>query len=163
MLEPSQNWMAEQVVRTLGAELGERGGLEEGLAVVQRFLHEAAGVDTLDVKPRDASGLSAYNLLTPRAVVRVLQHMAARPDAEAYRRALAEPGEEESTLEDRLAGLEGRVFAKTGTISNVNTLSGYVVREDGRRIVFSILTNATGATASEVRSAIDGIVRILAR
>jgi D-alanyl-D-alanine carboxypeptidase/D-alanyl-D-alanine-endopeptidase (penicillin-binding protein 4) len=93
----------------------------------------------------------------------VLRHMAARPDGDAFRAAMAEPGEGGSTLDDRLAGLEGRVFAKTGTISNVSSLSGYVVREDGRRLVFSILANAAGASTSEVRAAIDEIVRMLAR
>jgi D-alanyl-D-alanine carboxypeptidase/D-alanyl-D-alanine-endopeptidase (penicillin-binding protein 4) len=162
VLGPSQNWIAEQVVRTLGAELGEHGSLDEGLAVLQRFLSDV-GVDSLDVRPRDAAGLAAYNLVTPRAIVRVLRHMAARPDGDAFRDAMAEPGEEGSTLDDRLAGLEGRVFAKTGTISNVSSLSGYVVREDGRRLVFSILANAAGASTSEVRAAIDEIVRMLAR
>jgi D-alanyl-D-alanine carboxypeptidase/D-alanyl-D-alanine-endopeptidase (penicillin-binding protein 4) len=163
VLEPSQNWMAEQLVRTLGAELGGRGSLAAGLDVVQRFLVEAVDVEPFDVRPRDGSGLSAYNLLTPRAVVSALRHMAARPDGIAFRAALAEPGEVESTLEERLAGLEGRVFAKTGSISNVNTLSGYLVRANGEEVVFSILSNATGVDAGEVRAAIDDVVRVLAR
>ena len=163
VLGPSQNWMAEQLVRTLGAELGEEGSLDEGLREVREFLAEEVGIDTLDIRPRDGAGLSAYNLVTPRALVSVLRHMRARSDGEAYRRAMAEPGEPDSTLEDRLAGLEGRVFAKTGSISNVNTLSGYLVREDGQEIVFAILSNATGVGADEVRAAIDEVVRALAR
>lgn len=163
VLEPSQNWMAEQMVNTLGAELGGHGSFANGLDVVQRFVGDVAGVDPSDVRSRDGSGLSAYNLVTPRALVAVLRHMLARPDGLAYRDAMAEPGEEDSTLEERLAGLEGRVFAKTGTISNVNSLSGYLVREDGRLVVFSILTNAGGVGAEPVRAAIDDVVRILAR
>jgi D-alanyl-D-alanine carboxypeptidase/D-alanyl-D-alanine-endopeptidase (penicillin-binding protein 4) len=85
------------------------------------------------------------------------------PHAAAYRSALAEPGEEDSTLERRLPDLEGRVFAKTGTISNVNSLSGYLVRENGQEVVFSILTNGSGLPAPTVRRAIDDIVRGLAR
>lgn len=76
---------------------------------------------------------------------------------------MAEPSEEESTLEDRLAELEGRLFAKTGSISNVNTLSGYLVRSDGEEVIFSILSNAAGVSADEVLAAIDDIVRALAR
>jgi D-alanyl-D-alanine carboxypeptidase/D-alanyl-D-alanine-endopeptidase (penicillin-binding protein 4) len=163
MLAPSQNWIAEQLVRTLGAELGGRGSLAAGLAVVDRFLAEAVGIDPLDVRARDGSGLSAYNLATPRALVGILRHMAARADGEAFREAMAEPSEQDSTLEERLAGLEGRVHAKTGSISNVNTLSGYLVREDGQEVVFAILVNATGVDAAQVRAAIDDVVRILAR
>jgi D-alanyl-D-alanine carboxypeptidase/D-alanyl-D-alanine-endopeptidase (penicillin-binding protein 4) len=162
ILEPSQNWMTEQLVRTLGAELGEEGSWSAGTEVVTRFLVEEAGVDSLDVAPRDGSGLSAHNLVTPRALVRILEHMASGPHAAIYRAAMAEPGEEGSTLARRLQGLEGRVFAKTGTISNVNSLSGYLVGEDGRQIVFSVLSNGSGLPSSRVRAAIDSVVRILA-
>jgi D-alanyl-D-alanine carboxypeptidase/D-alanyl-D-alanine-endopeptidase (penicillin-binding protein 4) len=162
ILEPSQNWMTEQLVRALGAERGQRGGWAEGAEVVRRFLVADVGVDSLDVAPRDGSGLSAYNLVTPRALVAVLRHMAAGPHAGTYRRALAEPGEEDSTLERRLAGFEGRVFAKTGTISNVNSLSGYLVGYGGREVVFSILSNGSGLPSARVRVALDDVVRALA-
>jgi D-alanyl-D-alanine carboxypeptidase/D-alanyl-D-alanine-endopeptidase (penicillin-binding protein 4) len=162
ILEPSQNWMTEQLIRTLGAERAEHGSWSEGRAVVTRFLVEEVGVDSLDVAPRDGSGLSAYNLVTPRAIVAVLRHMAIGPSAEEYRHAMAEPGEEGSTLSRRLGELEGRLFAKTGTISNVNSLSGYLVGEDGRDIVFSILSNGSGLPSSRVRAAIDDVVRVLA-
>ena len=163
ILEPSQNWMTEQVVRTLGAELGESGSWSGGMDVVRDFLVHEVGVDSFDVAPRDGSGLSAYNLVTPRALVSTLQHMQNGPWAAEYRAALAEPGEEGSTLSRRLEGLEGRVFAKTGTISNVNSLSGYLVRDDGSELVFSILSNGSGLPASRVRAAIDDVLRILAR
>jgi D-alanyl-D-alanine carboxypeptidase/D-alanyl-D-alanine-endopeptidase (penicillin-binding protein 4) len=163
VLGPSQNWAAEQLTLTLGAELGTHGSWAEGVSVVERFLTEEVGVDTLDVSARDGSGLSAYNLVTPRALVRVLQYMNARDDAASYRSAMAEPGEVDSTLEERLSGLEGRVFAKTGSISNVNSLSGYLVRENGDQVIFSILSNGSGLPAQTMRDAIDDVVRVLAR
>jgi D-alanyl-D-alanine carboxypeptidase/D-alanyl-D-alanine-endopeptidase (penicillin-binding protein 4) len=162
-LGPSQNWVAEQLTIALGAQLGERGSLREGLDVVERFLIDDVGIAALEVAARDGSGLSAYNLVTPRAIARILRHMAARPDAHAYRAAMAEPGEEESTLEERLPGLEGRVFAKTGTISNVNSLSGFLVRDDGREVIFVILSNGAGLDGDTMRSTIDDVVRVLAR
>jgi D-alanyl-D-alanine carboxypeptidase/D-alanyl-D-alanine-endopeptidase (penicillin-binding protein 4) len=76
---------------------------------------------------------------------------------------LARPGEENSTLERRLMDLEGRVFAKTGTISNVNSLSGYLVQNDGTEVIFSILSNGSGLSSSVVRAAIDDVARVLAR
>ena len=75
---------------------------------------------------------------------------------------MAEPGEEGSTLERRLVDLEGQLSAKTGTISNVNSLSGYLVRESGQEIIFSVLTNGSGLPSPRVRSAIDEVVRSLA-
>jgi D-alanyl-D-alanine carboxypeptidase/D-alanyl-D-alanine-endopeptidase (penicillin-binding protein 4) len=89
--------------------------------------------------------------------------MAASEHADLYRGAMAEPGEEGSTLRRRLAGLEGRVFAKTGTITHVNSLSGYLLGRDDRELIFSILTNGSGLPSQLVRSGIDDVVRALAR
>ncbi len=163
ILEPSQNWITEQLIRTLGAERGEKGSWSEGVDVIRTFLTEQIEVDSLDIALRDGSGLSAHNLVTPRALVRILQYMWRGANAATYRAALAEPGEEDSTLERRLMDLEERLFAKTGTISNVNSLSGYLVRDDGSEVIFSILSNGSGLPASRMRAAIDDVVRALAR
>jgi D-alanyl-D-alanine carboxypeptidase/D-alanyl-D-alanine-endopeptidase (penicillin-binding protein 4) len=163
VLGPSQNWITEQLTLALGARFGEGGSWKDGTEVVQRFLVEDVGLDSLDVSARDGSGLSAYNLVTPRALVRVLQYMDARTDAEAWSAAMAEPGEVDSTLEERLLDLRGHVFAKTGSISNVNSLSGYLVRSDGRRVIFAILSNASALPPGTMRGAIDDVVRVLAR
>jgi D-alanyl-D-alanine carboxypeptidase/D-alanyl-D-alanine-endopeptidase (penicillin-binding protein 4) len=162
ILEPSQNWMTEQLVHALGRELGDEGSWQGGFEVQRTFLAEEVGVDTLDLHFRDGSGLSAYNLVTPRALVTLLDFMRRSPQGQAYRQALAEPGEEEGTLRNRLEGLEGRVFAKTGTISHVNSLSGYLVTDGGRELIFSILTNGSGLSSSMVRRGIDGVVRTIA-
>ncbi len=155
--------MTEQMIRALGARYGNQGSWGEGVGVVESYLVNEVGVDSLDISARDGSGLSAYNLVTPRAMVRILQEMRDGPYADDFRQALARPGEEDSTLERRLLEFEGRVFAKTGTISNVNSLSGYLVRDDGREVIFSVLTNGSGLPASRVRAAIDDVVRGLAR
>ncbi|MBW3536124.1 MAG: D-alanyl-D-alanine carboxypeptidase/D-alanyl-D-alanine-endopeptidase, partial [Gemmatimonadetes bacterium] len=126
ILEPSQNWIAEQLLSALGGAVGEEASRTGGLDVVRAFLVEDVGVDSLDLELHDASGMSPYNLVTPRALVALLRHMAASRHARTFRHALAEPGEEDSTLENRLGGLEGRLFAKTGTISpaaDTSTLS----------------------------------------
>ena len=103
------------------------------------------------------------NLVTPRALVRILQYLQRGANAATYHAALAEPGEENSTLERRLMDLEGRLFAKTGTISNVNSLSGYLVGGDGTEVIFSILSNGSGLSAARMRAASDVVVRVLAR
>lgn len=165
ILEPSQNWIAEQVVRSLaepGSEFGPPGSRSGGLARMESELADVFGVDTARVDSRDGSGLSAYNLVTPEALVQVLRSVARTPWGMAYRAALAEPGEVGSTLDDRLGGLEGRLFAKTGTITHVNSLSGYLIRGDGSPVVFSVLTNVSGRSSGTVRRAIDRWVHALA-
>lgn len=162
-LEPSQNWIAEQLVRTLGMEYGQEGSWREGFEVMERFLVDEVGVDSLDLSMRDGSGLSAYNLVTPRALVSLLRYMWSGPHYAEYREALASPGEDESTLERRLRNLDGRVFAKTGTITHVNSLSGYVLTMGGRELVFSILTNGSGLPSGQVRDAMDEVLEAVAR
>lgn len=162
ILEPSQNWMTEQLAKALGGSDSTRAGWSTGLRRIERILTETVGVDTLDLALRDGSGLSAYNLVTPRAVVGLLRWVRGQPWGDAYRNALAEPGEEGSTLSRRLEGLEGRLWAKTGTISNVNSLSGYLVTDEGRTVVFSLLTNGSGLPSNVVRRGMDDIVRAVA-
>lgn len=163
VLGASQNWMTEQLLRALGAELGEDGSWSEGLRLMTEYLAEVAGINPPHFVPRDGSGLSAHNLVTPAGMVRVLEHLDLSGYGEIVRDAMAAPDREDSTLEDRLPELEGRLFAKTGTISNVNSLSGYLVAESGREVIFSILSNGSGLPAREVREAIDELVRMLAR
>lgn len=162
ILEPSQNWMTEQLVRALGASDSTRAGWSDGLRTVNRTLVEEAGVPEGDFSLRDGSGLSAYNLVTPRGMVAIFRWARTQPWGEGFRLALAEPGEEGSTLSSRLEEYEGRLWAKTGTISNVNSLSGYLLDEGGRAVVFSILTNGSGLPSGTVRGAMDDVVRALA-
>ncbi len=93
----------------------------------------------------------------------LLQHAARQPWSDRFRAALAAPGLRGSTLSNRLEQLEGRVLAKTGSIANVNSLSGYIVTDGGRTLAFSILTNGSGLPAAAVRQAIDAIVAAIAR
>jgi D-alanyl-D-alanine carboxypeptidase/D-alanyl-D-alanine-endopeptidase (penicillin-binding protein 4) len=163
ILEPSQNWVAEQVIRVLGSRADEgRPSWTHGLEEAEAVLVEGFGVDSTAIDLRDGSGLSAYNLVTPRAVADILTGIARRPWAAAYREALAEPGELDSTLERRLPALDGRLFAKTGTITHVNSLSGYLVTDGGRTLVFSLLTNVSGLESWRVRRAMDEWVMALA-
>jgi len=163
LLEPSQNWIAEQLVRTLGAERGERGSWAEGLRVVEEVLTREYAVLSSDLDLNDGSGLSAYNLVTPRALAGILFKARILEFGEQFKEALASPGEAGSTLSGRLELLEGRLFAKTGTLTHTNSLSGYLTRDNGREMVFSILSNGSRLEARDVRDAIDRLVLELSR
>lgn len=162
ILQPSQNWIAEQVLKTLGAVYRGNGSWDAGLEVEREYLVGTAGLDSLSFSLRDASGLSAQNLLAPEAIVRLLAHARTQPWADDYRAGMAQPGLRQSTLANRLRALEGRMFAKTGTIANVNSLSGYLVAADGRELLFSILTNGSGRPSGAVRAGIDRIAEMIA-
>lgn len=163
ILKPSQNWIAEQLLLTLGATRGDGGGWREGIAVERRYLLDSIGIDSAGFSLRDASGLSAQNLLSPGTIVQLLEHADRAPWGETFRLALAQPGVDGTTLSSRLPGLEGRLFAKTGTIANVNSLSGYVTTDGGRKLIFSIMSNGSGLPSAPVRRAIDALITAIAR
>ena len=162
IMQPSQNWIAEQLVKTLGALHRGRGSWSSGIDVERRYLIDVVKVDSGAFQLRDASGLSAQNLLTPHSIVQMLRHNLMQPYGPVFRQSLPSPGLRGGTLSSRLAGLEGRVFAKTGTITNVNSLSGYIVTASGRELIFSIMTNSSGRPSAQVRRGMDRLVSALA-
>lgn len=158
----SQNWHAEQLLKTLGREAASEGSWEAGLAVERETL-AALGVDTTAFLLRDASGLSAANLATPRALVDLLVRMRERPHGDVLVASLPVAGESGS-LERRYLNTpgEGRVQAKTGFIENVYALSGYLTTLAEREYAFSIIVNGIGAEdPDEVMAAIDELVNAI--
>jgi serine-type D-Ala-D-Ala carboxypeptidase/endopeptidase (penicillin-binding protein 4) len=122
---------------------------------------EHLGIHPAALFLRDGSGLTRHNLVAPEALVAALRYARARPWAPEFEDALARPGDARGTLRVRLAGHGDAVAAKTGAVRHVNGLAGYARASDGRVLVFSIMNNASGRPAPEVREAIDRIVQAL--
>jgi len=164
ILNTSQNWFAEMLLKILGREIGGAGSWEQGLEAEKRFLIDSVKIDSTSFALDDGSGLSAGNLVTPRAFVQLLDYMYRHPKRAAFIAALPHAQQPGSLLR-RFAGtpLEGRVLAKTGSISRVNTLSGYIERADGRRITFSIQANGHAVPTRQILAQIDSVVVQLAR
>ncbi len=112
----------------------------------------------------DGSGLSRHNLISPEALVQTLRFMANSPAASIYRQSLPIAGES-GTLKNRFNSTPNRVIlqAKTGTLSGVSALSGYIEVPDYEPLVFSIIVNQSGLSAASMRSATDEIVLLLNR
>jgi len=164
VLNTSQNWFAEMLVKQLGRRFGTSGSWAQGLEVERRFLIDSVGIDSTQFALVDASGLASNNLVTPRAFVQLLAWMRRHPTYEAFAAGMPQSGAIGSLRRRYLnTPLEGRVRAKTGTISRVNTLSGYVERADGRVFVFSVQANHHTLGSSRMIPAIDSVVVELAR
>ncbi|MEG4347904.1 D-alanyl-D-alanine carboxypeptidase/D-alanyl-D-alanine-endopeptidase [Microcoleus sp. A003_D6] len=112
----------------------------------------------------DGSGLSRHNLISPEALVQTLRLMANSPAASIYRQSLPIAGES-GTLKNRLNNTPNRVIlqAKTGTLSGVSALSGYIEVPNYEPLVFSIIVNQSDLSAAKMRSATDEIVLLLNR
>jgi serine-type D-Ala-D-Ala carboxypeptidase/endopeptidase (penicillin-binding protein 4) len=157
----SQNLHAEILLRLLGREKGTSGTVEGGLEVVRGFLNQA-GVPPDEYVFFDGSGLSRQNLVSPEAVVKLLQFAASQPWGASFRDTLPVAGVDGS-LAERFAGLDPRahVFAKTGSLSGVKALSGYATTVKGQQIAFSILSNNFNLPNKRVTDTIDGIVEAM--
>ncbi|MBC1237931.1 D-alanyl-D-alanine carboxypeptidase/D-alanyl-D-alanine-endopeptidase [Nostoc sp. 2RC] len=162
----SNNLYAEALLRALAVEkprLKNQTSANVGLEVVKASLTQL-GVDPANYILIDGSGLSRRNLVTPEAFVQVLRGIARTPAASIYRGSLPVAGKS-GTLKFRFQNTpaEGIVQAKTGTLTGVVSLSGYVNVPKYETLVFSILVNQSEQPTTVVRQAIDEIVVLLAQ
>jgi D-alanyl-D-alanine carboxypeptidase/D-alanyl-D-alanine-endopeptidase (penicillin-binding protein 4) len=164
ILNTSQNWYAEMVLKQLGRQFGAAGSWREGLAVERRFLVDSMGIDSTLFALSDGSGLSASNLVSPLAFTRILQFIRRHPHYPTFAAGLPQSGNTGS-LRNRFVGtpLEGRVQAKTGSISRVNTLSGYFTLPNERTYAFSVQLNHTPQAGRRSIAQIDSVVVTMAR
>jgi len=158
----SQNLHAELLLRLLGKVQGTEGSLAQGARVVRQFL-VGAGVDDADFFLYDGSGMSPDDRIAPRACTRLLAYAARQPWGAAWRASLPLAGVD-GTLAGRFKSspLNGRLWAKTGTLNGVNALSGYVTAASGKVLVFSILVNGHRPGCDAEAKAIDRMVEAIA-
>lgn len=149
----SQNLHAELFLRRVAATSGS-GSVADGRAVVSRMLGQI-GVPRWQYDFADGSGMSSYNRVTPRATVAMLRWIAAQPWGAAWRATLPVGGVD-GTLAARFHGtpLEGRIFAKTGSLNATNAVSGYFTTASGKVLTFAAFANDVPGEASAT-AAID--------
>ncbi|MCF7841218.1 MAG: D-alanyl-D-alanine carboxypeptidase/D-alanyl-D-alanine-endopeptidase [Lentisphaeria bacterium] len=159
--KPSQNFIAETLQRTLGAEFGEKGTDREGIKV-QMALYDSLGMDTRNLTIRDGSGLSRLDLVSPNTTVSLLQMMWDHPDRDLFIVSLPQAGVD-GTTENRMKGMAaaGRVRAKTGYISYVRSLSGYLWTMQEEPVIFSLMVNHYTVPTSWANYLQDRICNIL--
>lgn len=159
----SHNLHVEMLLRTLGHEVKNYGSLTVGLEVLQEFAAQV-GIEPTAVNFADGSGLSRQDLVAPRAIVRLLEYMAASPRSQLFLDSLPVAGGD-GTLVNRFTGppARGRIHAKTGTMEHVNALSGYMDLPSGERLAFSILGNNHPLKSAEGAAVVDQIALVIYR
>jgi serine-type D-Ala-D-Ala carboxypeptidase/endopeptidase (penicillin-binding protein 4) len=159
MEKNSDNFVAEQTFRALGAARGSGGGTHASGAIAVSSImskYKLAEPGTLHIV--DGSGLSRLNRLTPRVLLAVLSAFYNSYLKQPYMKLLARPGEK-GTLEKRMRGTpaEGRLWAKTGALSGACSLSGYFLRSDGSMAAFVMIFNDYKVHSNEIRAIQDQI------
>jgi D-alanyl-D-alanine carboxypeptidase/D-alanyl-D-alanine-endopeptidase (penicillin-binding protein 4) len=166
-LKPSQNLYAELILRTLGKQFPASDPklptAEAGSAVVRAFLHEAGVANADRLSFFDGSGLARSDLITADATLQLLTYMSRHRYAQIWRDALPIAGID-GTLRTRMRNTPaaGNVRAKTGTLNNVASLSGYVTSATGERLVFSLIVNHYPDESEARRIFLDPVAVLLA-
>jgi D-alanyl-D-alanine carboxypeptidase/D-alanyl-D-alanine-endopeptidase (penicillin-binding protein 4) len=153
----SQNLHTEMLLRTVARQNAVWATPDELMKVPADF-YAAAGIAPGDVIQADASGLSRHDLVTPRAIVTLLGFAQKQSWFGPYSTSLPVAGVD-GTLEDRMKNTlaTGRIHAKTGSVEHVRTLSGFAEAPDGRRVIFSFLSNNQGGKSHEAADALTGL------
>jgi len=163
LMKASQNQYAETLLKTMSGGSGARSAAGGRLAV--QTILESWGVPASELILRDGSGLSRYDFVTPNALVAVLAHVARDGKLrEPFESSLPVAGRD-GTLSTRMRGTpaEGNARAKSGSMTGVRALSGYVTTADGEPLAFSIVANNFETPADVVNAATDAIVVSLAK
>ena len=162
LLKESLNLYAETLTRALGLELNGSGSFSAGREIVEETLSRMA-IDKNQYSYADGSGLSRQNLVSVKMLVRILRSIYRHRYFADFYDALAIAGMD-GTLENRLKGskAENNVRAKTGSLSNVSSISGYVKTMDGEMLAFSMIANNFLLPKSEADAAQDEVLKKLA-
>lgn len=142
MNQESSNFISEMLAKYVAAYTqNEQGTTEKGLEIIREHLG-TMGVDTSKVDLDDASGLAASNLISSDVINRFLLTMRNHPEWETFEKSLAVNGEN-GTLKRRFAenGTAGIFKGKTGYISGVRTLSGFLKAQSGEEYAVTIASN----------------------
>jgi len=163
IMKPSQNQIAEVFLRTLGLERAGVGTADSGRRVVERQF-DAWQIPRDAFVIRDGSGLSRSDLISPEAIVSILEAMRRSPNFAVFYESLPIAGVD-GTIRTRMRDTpaQGNLRAKTGTLSMVRSLSGYVRTADGRLLEFSMLCNNWTTPQAAVDRVQDAVGAALAQ
>jgi D-alanyl-D-alanine carboxypeptidase/D-alanyl-D-alanine-endopeptidase (penicillin-binding protein 4) len=164
MNKESDNLAAENIVKALSAVVSHKSGsTSDGIEVMKRFF-STAGIDTAAIVLADGSGLSRYNLVSPHSIVTLLTAMARRPELFPLFESSLPVAGIDGTLHNRMRGTraETTVHAKTGSLTGVSSLSGYVRTVDGELLAFSFLMQNFPGSVRPYRNVKDALAVLLA-
>ena len=163
LMKVSQNLYAETFLRTLGGQNGGRGNVADGREAVQAVL-SSWGISPEAYVQYDGSGLSRYNYVTTDLLIAILERMHRDPTHTAAFKATLPIAGRDASLQHRMKDTlaENNARAKTGSISNVRALSGYVTTRDDELLAFSIVANHFHLPQSTIDAVTDLAVEYLA-
>jgi PBP4 family serine-type D-alanyl-D-alanine carboxypeptidase len=158
MNKKSDNYSAEYILRALGMNRLGSGSSEAGIRAIESFMSEHK-IDDREIQLLDGCGLARRNLCSARGLVSVMTVMNRSKYADAYKYTLSHSGMD-GTLSGRMGSqkLAGRVRAKTGTITYVSSLAGYLTLASGEDVAFAMICNNFRTSRHLIRRVQDQII-----
>lgn len=155
MMQESDNFIAEQLLLVSSAVLTD--SLDAEKAISYALDHYLQGIPDPPVWV-DGSGLSRYNLVTPRSMVWIWQQLYQKVPFEHLKQLLPAGGES-GTLRNYYKNAEPYVYGKTGTLSNNHNISGFLLTKKGKLYIFAFMNNNYPAKAVPVKRKMERILR----
>lgn len=157
LMHESDNLTAELFVKAMAVSDSTNGNWKDGLRLIKTFLADSAEIDTSQIRLSDGSGVSRYTLTSADQIIELLNYMYNSKNKDDFLFSLPSGGSE-GTLKKRLESSNFKIKAKTGGLSGVSCLSGYIFSEKHGAVAFSILMNGYIGTSSPFRNLQDRIV-----
>jgi len=167
LLKLSNNNMSEALLKAMGRKTSNAGTAQAGVAAVADFMRRQ-GLDPTTLSQVDGSGLSRRNLVSSQGLTDLLLATARQPWFDAWYNALPIAGNPDrmtgGSLRYRLSGTpaQNNLHAKTGSMAGVSSLSGYISDAQGRRLVFSMISNNYLSSAAPIRALENRVALALA-
>lgn len=139
ILKNSNNMVAETVFKLAGGKYAKETGSSAAAIDMFNEYYKKMGVNTENIKIVDGSGVSKNNLITSDFVTDVLLKESKNNDFTDFKSYMASPGE--GTLTDRMLYFKDNLKAKTGTLTNVSSIAGYLTAKNGKTYAFCIMIN----------------------
>ncbi|WP_372365763.1 D-alanyl-D-alanine carboxypeptidase/D-alanyl-D-alanine-endopeptidase [Candidatus Uabimicrobium sp. HlEnr_7] len=155
----SSNLYAETIWKTIGLEIA---GTSSKVVEVEKEFLEKRGIPAGDIFIADGSGLSRHNMIAPHQIIQVLKYMHSSPHAKVFLDSLAISGKD-GTLKNRWQknNAAGSIFAKSGSLTRVNALSGYIHSKTGDKYAFSIMINNYKGKSTAIRNLQDQMTTVV--
>ncbi len=158
-LRRSNNMIAETLFKVAGGKfVGNTGSIEAARKMFEEFCSKQ-GLDYHDIRIADGSGVSKNNLMTARFMTEFLVAVSKLDNFEIYKAAMAEPGV--GTLSDRMLYFKDNLRAKTGTLTDVSSIAGYITTRNGKEYAFDIMINDPKSKPADKKMLEEYILRAI--
>lgn len=157
VLQDSNNMMAETIFKLAGGKfVNNTGSVDSAILMLNDYCRKN-NLNTANIRIVDGSGVSKNNLMTAEFMTDFLIKLSKQENFENLKEQMATPGK--GTLSNRMLYFNNNLTAKTGTLSNISSIAGYIKTQKGRRLVFDIMINDPKSQNSDKKRLEEMILR----